>query len=295
MEKENKSILFIINPKAGIKKKLNLDLLIQNWADEHELLIEIKNTEYVNHAYQISKLATSQKYSLVAGVGGDGTINEIARGLIDSRIPLGIIPMGSGNGLARHLKIPLKLNESLNNLISGVEEPLDIMQINEKLSINVSGIGFDAQVAHKFAQMNGRGFKNYLKAVIYEYYQSEEFVVEIIDKHEQKTKVISWLVSICNASQFGNQATIAAGAMCNDGLIDFIFLRKPKLYQIPKLAYQIFTKKLHHSLLIFTLRTKELILKFEGQQPLHVDGEIFYANGEVKCWIPFQIGVIAPK
>ncbi|GAO30906.1 diacylglycerol/lipid kinase family protein [Geofilum rubicundum] len=151
-----KKILFIINPVSGIGRQKSIEGLILNDMDKQQWQTEIIFTTHKGHAYELS-IRAAGFYNIVVAVGGDGTVNEVGRGLIGSKTALGIIPTGSGNGLARHLEIPFKINRALKALNNPIIKPIDVIKINDYYSLNVAGIGFDAFISHKFATKKNRG------------------------------------------------------------------------------------------------------------------------------------------
>ncbi len=291
MEIETK-ICFIVNPNAGVRKNKIIINVIKNWCIKNKIVFDIYVSEYKKHAVFIAKEACSKDYTTIVAVGGDGTVNEVVCGMIDSNKTLGIIPCGSGNGLARHLGIPLDINKALNLIQRGTATPIDIMNINDQYSINISGIGFDALVAYKFSLMKKRGLKNYIKSTFIEFKNSKEISLEIRE-NENYISINTWILSICNSSQYGNNFYIANHASCDDGLIDFIFIKKPTLKELPYLLYLILSKKANQSKLVKIIRANFLEIKIKGVQKIHIDGETSSAQNKLTCCINKQINIIA--
>ncbi|MBI3234508.1 MAG: hypothetical protein HYZ42_10795 [Bacteroidetes bacterium] len=256
---------FIINKHAGSKKR-KIDIL-EYWIKRNNIDAELHYTEYTRHATEIAKELSKKELNLIACIGGDGTINEVISGLRDTKKTIGIIPQGSGNGLARHLKIPLDFEKSLNLLLTNKVQLVDVISINDHLSINISGIGFDGQVAHKFSQLEGRGLKNYIKAILQEFRSSKEFAVDIVEQGKVKT-FNTWLISICNSSQYGNNAIVSPLSDCSDGIIDFILIKKPKMNQLPVLLSQLVFDRIQISKLITRISTPEIIIKLNQKNYL---------------------------
>ena len=162
--------LFIVNPISGTGKQKKLDAILEKTLDFNLFKPTIVHTHSAGHATTLSQEAVG-KYRYVIAVGGDGTVNEVAKGLVGSDAVMGIIPVGSGNGLARHLNIPMKMSEAVKVLNKQLIVKMDTVRINDDLSVNVSGVGFDAHVAHKFADNGKRGPIPYVKIAATEFQQ----------------------------------------------------------------------------------------------------------------------------
>jgi diacylglycerol kinase (ATP) len=156
-------ILLIFNPAAGKKKALKTEIFGVNGASEAKF--KIKRTKSPGHATELAK-KNRDKYLIVTAIGGDGTVNEVASGLVNTDIPLGIIPNGSGNGLARELGIPMNKKKAFDLLKKSTPIHIDTLLLNDHPCVNMAGIGFDARVAHFFDKMKARGFLNYIQATL---------------------------------------------------------------------------------------------------------------------------------
>lgn len=264
-------ILAIVNPISGTGKQKGIDKILSHHIDSSRFLLNIEYTQYGGHACELSKQAIENNYDGVLAIGGDGTINEIARALTGSDVAMGIIPCGSGNGLARHLGIPMKTVEAINWLNRAHIYSIDTVRANNQLFVNVAGVGFDAFISHQFAKMNSRGLISYIKAVIKSFfkYPQNRFVIE---QNGKKRSEEAFLLSFANSSQFGNNAYIAPKASINDGLINLIILKKPRLYQIPSLILKTFGKKIDKSSLFSQITGKEFRIT-QDSCLAHVDGE----------------------
>lgn len=269
--------LAIINPISGSGKKKNIEANLAKHLDKSKFELHIKHTRYAGHGSELAKEAIANGYDLVLAVGGDGTINEIAKSLVFSNVALGVIPCGSGNGFARHLKIPMNTTKAIKSLNKASIKKIDTVKANNHRFINVAGIGFDALVAHEFAKLDSRGLSNYIKAVVkcFSSFPNQTFVLKN-KKHKSIEKCM--MLSFANSSQFGNNAYIAPTAKIDDGKINLSILRKPKWFQIPALTYRVFTKTLNGSSLFSQIITDELRLVQESDLG-HVDGEpIFFGK-----------------
>lgn len=276
-----KKVLFIINPKAGHGKGNGMEQLIFANINPYEFEVEISRTREAGHATHLARSAAQEEVDIVVSCGGDGTLNEIAQGLIGSKTALSLLPLGSGNGLARHLKIPMNIQRALQHFNHAQYQDLDCIKLNEHLVFNVAGIGFDAQVAHAFANMPGRGFGNYVKAVFKEYKLSAEIVFLYEGANGKQTQK-SWLLSICNSNQFGNNFRIAPKASVNDGLMDICFLKKIPFSQFPIQAHRLFYGSIGKSSYYKTFQTNKLSIYLDAPTLAHVDGEPIMLEGIVE-------------
>ena len=285
-----KKVLYIINPISGVgKQKIMEKMLVKYSASNIDYKIEY--TKYAQHAIELTK-QNCDKYDAIVVVGGDGSVNEVGQALINTNTAFGIIPTGSGNGLARHLKIPLKIKDAILNINNFNVVTLDSANINDTFFLNVAGIGFDALIAHKFAQYGKRGFSSYIKITSKEFKHFKPQKIDItIDGNKIKDEV--FLLSIANGSQFGNNAYIAPTASMNDGLLNVTSLKKFPLISAPKLAYMLFTKKIDKLKFSKAYKAKHIIIEQKGEILAHIDGEpvTFTDRIEIKI-IPNSLKII---
>ena len=209
-------------------------------------------------------------------MGGDGTVNEVANGVYGKEISMGIVPCGSGNGLARHHRIPLNPAKAIRLIREGKVIHHDALRINGKLSFNVSGIGFDGRVAHLFGSDGQRGFSGYLKLIVKEFkaYRQHQFTIETGDLKRQ-TK--GMFIALANASQYGNGARIAPEADTCDGLGDFTIVKRMHGVLVPFFALKVFNGKVASSPYAELLRAHSVTITCDPPAPLHLDGE----NGSI--------------
>jgi len=259
-------IFFIINIKSGSKSTSSKAQLIQK-------LNKIENsslhfTEYSGHGGELAKLAISQQASKIIIVGGDGTINEVASELIHTKVPLGIIPIGSGNGLARHLNIPMDFNSALNLALKGENKLIDSLSWNSKPFFCTAGIGFDAYVAKEFSKTQHRGFGNYIKSTLM---SSLTYVPIQIEINNQTEYVYS--LSIANANQFGNNAYISPLSNIQDALFEVVKISPLQIIEKAQLGIRLFLKTIqsHPKVAIKSLSKFEFSIK-KGIC-YHIDGE----------------------
>lgn len=270
-------LLAIINPISGTGKQKGIEALLKSELDTNKFDLTISYTEYAQHGTELAQKAISEAFDAVLAVGGDGTINEIAKALAHSKIALGIIPCGSGNGLARHMKIPMQPKKAIHWLNKAIIRPMDTLLINDHFSLNIAGIGFDAHISHLFAKMNSRGLVSYAKAVINSFFSYPERQFTIVQDNATK-EYSGFMLSVCNSSQFGNNAHIAPKADITDEEINLVILKKPRLYQLPKLMIQSFRNKIDKSKLYNEIVGKQFQISC-GETEAHVDGEPITING----------------
>ncbi|MFA8433429.1 MAG: diacylglycerol kinase family protein [Marinifilaceae bacterium] len=272
-------LLAIINPISGTGKQKGMEELLQQHLDSSKFQLHTQYTQYAGHGSAIAKEAIQQQFDAVLAIGGDGTINEIARSLAGSEVAMGIIPCGSGNGLARHLGIPMDTVKAIQWLNKAEIKKMDTVKANNELFVNVAGVGFDAFISHEFAKMESRGLISYAKAVIKSFfsYPLQDFIIET---KEQKHQLQGLLLSFANSSQFGNNAYIAPKASIQDGQINLVLLKRPKLFQIPGLALKTFTKRLETSSLFTQIKGDEFLIR-QNDTLGHVDGEPIEFGSEI--------------
>ncbi|MEJ1237810.1 diacylglycerol kinase family protein [Chryseolinea sp. T2] len=268
---ENKKITFIINPRAGAGQAAALEQLIAQYARTNNAELAIRHTESAGHATLLASEASANGSDIVVAVGGDGTMNEVARGLVGTDTAMGIVPRGSGNGLARHLGIPLNPTQALASLFKSEELAIDVFTVNGKLSLNVSGIGFDGHVTNLFGVKSGRGLMGYVTVTIREFTAFREFEVDIRSK-EFTIHRHAFIVAIANSSQYGNNAYIAPTASVCDGLLHVNLLKKIPLYRMDFL-YDFFAGRVGQSPYSEILETAALQLTTSEPVSYHVDGE----------------------
>ncbi|MDQ3052251.1 MAG: diacylglycerol kinase family lipid kinase [Bacteroidota bacterium] len=264
-------IVFIINPASGSRRtKPNEVLFRKHYEASSEIIfLESKNK---GHASDLAAGAVSGKADAVIAVGGDGTVNEIAKILNGTSCALGIIPCGSGNGLARHHKISLNIPDAISVVKRFKIIEHDAILINGQLCFNVSGVGFDAHVAHLFGKDGKRGFNTYAKLVMKEFSAYRETVIKVKSSQETIEQPIM-LAAIANASQFGNNARIAPFADTNDGIADITLVRKMNAWLLPSFAFSVFTKHVANSPYAKLIRAEKFTIACEKPLPLHLDGE----------------------
>lgn len=267
-----KKALFIINPYSGTKQYPGLEKNIEESCHRASIEFATVTTERPGHAIEIASKATEQNYDLVFAVGGDGTVNEVAQGLIHSSATMGIIPKGSGNGLARHLGIPQKPERALDLWQTGRKIKMDTLSINGEVSVNIAGVGFDGHVSNLFGRGGNRGLLEYATLVASEFRKFKTFPFEaIIDGQPYHSE--AFILAFANSSQFGNNATIAPAASVCDGLMDICVIKKVPLLHALGFATKMFSHKMHQSAFVKIIQAKKASISFKGKIPFHLDGE----------------------
>jgi diacylglycerol kinase (ATP) len=286
-----KKICFIVNPISGIGRQRIIEKLIDEQLDRSIFDYEIAYTKAAKHAIEISGEAASRKIDIVVAVGGDGSVNETAKGLINTQTAMAIIPTGSGNGLARHLNIPLNLKKAMRVINNGNETIIDTIRLNEETFVNVAGIGFDAHIGWEFAKFGKRGLSSYLKVIAREFpgYKANDFELTIDGKAFNKK---AYLISFANGSQWGNNAYIAPTADISDGIMDIAILGDFRFYNILSIGYKLLNKSLHKSSYLEIIKAKEVFIKQKGIIA-HIDGEPIEVGNELKIKVnPLSLRVI---
>lgn len=265
-------IFLIINKYAGHQEGAKAVDIVIPYLKQQNRLVEYAYTGHPGHATELAKKAVMEEFQLVVAVGGDGTVNEVAQGLIGSNVPMGIIPMGSGNGLARELGISMNMKKSAGTLIDGRNLHLDVCKLNDQRFLCTSGIGFDAMIAEKMSKASSRGFLKYVQLVIQESISFKPVPVKMkIDGNPIQEQI--FLVTFANATQFGNNAFIAPGASMTDGLIDVVIVKKFTKIWMPVFAIALFSKLIPHLPFVACYKAKQIDLEMADTPYYHFDGE----------------------
>ena len=285
-----KSILFIINPIAGGKNKKNFPQLAGRYLDKEKFAASYLFTEDVGHAYSLATEAISRNIDIIVSVGGDGTMNEVASAVEGTDKQIGIVPYGSGNGLARALDIPMDHRKAVRRLNLLNEGCIDSAVFNGKKFFNMAGIGFDANISARFAKDNIRGFQGYVKTTLQEIagYKPEHYRIEIDGKI---IEIKAFMLNIANSSQFGNNAHISPGASVYDGLLDICITKPFPLYLFPVMGYHMFSKTPHKSVDI--IKGKQIRITRGQPGPIHLDGEPHEMGEEIKIEVkPLSLKIL---
>ena len=290
---EKKSIVFVVNPMSGTQGKKAILKWIDERIDRSIYDYSIVKTEYAGHASQIAAEAVKDKVDIVVAIGGDGTINETARSLVHTDTALGIIPCGSGNGLARHLRIPMEPKAAIDIINRSEQLCIDYGKINNIPFFCTCGVGFDAFVSLKFADSGKRGLLTYLENTLHESltYQPETYEIE---NEEGTVKHKAFLIACGNASQYGNNAYITPQASLMDGLMDVTIMEPFTVLDVPSLSFQLFNKTIDQNSRVKTMRAKKIKIHRAQEGVLHFDGDPLMAGKELEVEIiPKGLRVVA--
>lgn len=281
-------VYFICNPNAGSKSNSYRQKFLNRLKKIPGSTLLLTN--HTNHAQEIIQQILPLNPSKIIAIGGDGTVNEIGNALIGSKIPLGIIPLGSGNGLARHLKIPMNPEKALNLALNGSQAAIDVLTWNDRAFFCTAGIGFDAYVASIFHEGNGRGFLNYINSAL-----KALFTYKPIEINFKNEKICYFSLTFANANQFGNNAYISPLSNLQDALFEVVKIKKGNLWQIGQLGISLFSKNIHQHKLVEIEQTNSYFFSAPKGTSYHLDGESLQTeNEEINIKIsPSQLQVIS--
>lgn len=275
MAKSKKKILFVANPKSGTRTSrqrqfvLDLILMVANAAFD----VHIAHTQWAGHATQLTQDAVAAGFDYVVAVGGDGTVNEVARALVNTPVALGIVPSGSGNGLARHLGLSMQPEKALKQVFGERTALIDTCYLNDQAFFCTAGIGFDAFVAQRFAEQKHRGLINYIKSTLASWvaFRPDQYQLHL---NNQSFEQRAFAITFANASQYGNNAYVAPLAQTDDGLFDVCVMRPFPTYQLPSIVWRLFNKTLPDSAFWQVYQTQALHLTTTSDSLLiHLDGD----------------------
>lgn len=289
-----------MNPVSGTKDKRRIKEMIISQLTSKNILFEFLPTNAEGDYRFLEEKIIAEKIETIVVVGGDGSVSQVANSLRHLPIHFGIIPCGSGNGLALAAGISGNPNLALENILTGKPSRIDAFMINDQFSCMLSGIGFDAKVAHEFSAMKKRGLWTYVKLSMKNFFSAKEYCFGLnINGKEIETE--AFFISIANSNQFGNNFTIAPKASLSDGLLDIVVVQKMnKLQVLLSIFYQvkygdvqegIFKK---HGILYYQL--KELVINNPTLAPLHIDGDPYDTSGKFSIRIiPSAFSLIQPS
>ncbi|ARS34637.1 diacylglycerol/lipid kinase family protein [Pontibacter actiniarum] len=287
-------IRFIVNPTSGPKSSVDVAARIQQHLDHQKYDHDIVFTTHAGHAPELAREAAEKGCEVVVAVGGDGTVNEVARGLIHTETALGILPKGSGNGLARHLQLPMALDGALQVLNKGHITTIDSGNINGHPFFTTAGIGFDAYISSVFAGNKKRGLQTYVELVMKEVRSYTHLPVKA-SINGQELDTDCFVMAFANAAQYGNNAYIAPMADIQDGLLDVCLVRKLDFIKALHLSYCMLTKQLANSGSAEYFKTEHVQVQTEEAMMFHADGEYL---GKAEAFdvqmLPLSLKVLVP-
>ena len=287
-------VCLIINPVSGTESKKNIPEEVAAAFDQRQYDIIIRITGYPDHATEIARKAAKKNYKYVLVAGGDGTVNEVAKVLVHTNTTLGIIPSGSGNGLARELGIPMDPEKAIDIILRAHTRTIDYGVANGHIFFCTCGFGFDAFISDRFAEGKKRGPLGYVRNILESVvdFRSEEY--EITSDEETITER-AFILTCANASQYGNDAHIAPGASMDDGMINVSILKPLNALEIPQTTLQLFTNNIDRNSKMTTLVTRNLRIKRSRAGVMHVDGEPVNTGNEINVeTIQGGLKVLAP-
>lgn len=286
---------FIINPCSGTQKnKEYLERFVRKKMEEAGAEYEIAYTSEPGHATRIASEAIGRGVEMIVAVGGDGTVNEVGRALIRSNAVLGIIPIGSGNGLARHFGIPVKPLKALDVLLKGNIQSIDAAAINDNVFLSVAGVGYDARVAKKFSMTQRRGFFTYFRIAFSEYFTYKPRKITLVLDGKTITRK-AMMVTFANSNQFGNNASIDPEAKIDDGLIDVCIVRKIPYMLLPFYIPRLFTRSFHKTHFIEIIPARDIVVTSKEGNSVNLDGDPFKIGEELHVQVlPLSLKIIVP-
>lgn len=282
-----KNIAFIINPIAGTQNKRRIPKMIDKQLDKEQWLSDIVFTEYKGHGTELAKHYAEMGFDAVVAVGGDGTVNEVACGLRDTHTALGIIPIGSGNGLARHLGVPLRVPNAIDMINHSEAISCDYGLVNDMPFFATCGSGFDAFISEEFQKAGKRGIKAYVEQIVKTIfsYKPEQNRLLVGAENEEVFNGEAFLITAANCNQWGNAAVIAPKASIQDGKMDITIVTPFPLILAPGLALKLFTNSVDKGMYVNVVNAKEATLYRETESPFHLDGDPVEVGKEVNIRI----------
>lgn len=298
-----RKIVYLVNPISGTSRKDGIKQLIEKENTDRAISFEIMHTNAGGHYQLLREKIRAEHVTDVVIIGGDGTVNQVTQALHGLSVRFGIIPLGSGNGLALAARIPTKPELALSLIFEGKSRPIDAFMVNEHYSCMLSGIGFDAQVAHDFASKASRGLLTYTQQSIINYFRANPYQFEIkLDNFSFYSD--AFFISIANSNQFGNNFKIAPQASLHDGMLDIVIVQKMNKAKLPFAIFRQIRGNNKLQQLVEDI-TKKNILYFQTPSitirnlkhaPLHIDGEPRETADELNIHImPKHFELIQPE
>ena len=276
-------IRFIINPISGVKRKTDIPTLIEQYLDHSKFEYDISFTEYRKHAKSIAYKSSLEGVDIVCAVGGDGSVHEVGTALIGTPTKLAILPVGSGNGLARHLNISLDIIKAIKCINENNSIKMDTVIVNDKPFLGVGGYGFDALIAKKFSEYHTRGFASYIKLVLKEYFNYSPKNISINMNGVIRNESVV-LCTIANASEFGNGFVVSPNSDVTDGKIELCILKPFSIWAAPSIAYRFFKRTADKSRFSEIISFEKARIKLTDKIA-HYDGEPFDVRDELNIQV----------
>jgi YegS/Rv2252/BmrU family lipid kinase len=286
-----KRIWFIINPISGVRRKDDIPALIRRYLNHNDFSYEIRYTQYKGHAITIAQEAVQLGIDIVCAVGGDGSVHEVGTSLINTQTSLAVIPIGSGNGLARHMFIPRNIRKAIETINKNHQIQMDTVLVNDQPFLGVGGYGLDAIIAKKFDEDHKRGFWTYVKHVFKEFFRYNPMNISI-DANGQIKKMPVVLCTIANTSEFGNGFKVSPKSDATDGKLELFLLKPFSFFGIPKMIFQFFTGRSDRSSYAEVISFKKAKISLPNGHAHH-DGEPLTVTRELNVRVvPHSLHII---
>jgi diacylglycerol kinase (ATP) len=265
-------ICFIVNPRAGSAAKTRIPDLLDKYLNHKRFIYGIKYTDHQGHATELTKIAIDEGFTTIVAVGGDGSINEVAKALVGTDVKLGILPAGSGNGLAMYLGYGRQIEKAIKLLNSAKAISIDVGTLNDQPFVNVAGIGFDGLVSNLMKRSQKRGFIPYFMNSIKAGLTYAPKVCRIVTP-DQTVVETCFAVVVANGPMYGYNFTIAPDAKLNDGLFSVVILKDVPKWQYFAAVPSVVSGKFYDSDFVQHFSASELTIVSEGRNYVHMDGE----------------------
>ncbi|MCQ2317643.1 MAG: diacylglycerol kinase family lipid kinase [Bacteroidales bacterium] len=290
-------IIFIVNPISGHHDKSKFPAIVESLIDKNKYDYTIAFTEYGGHAKELTTNAIADGFDEIAAVGGDGTINEVATTMIGSEQTFAVVPYGSGNGLARHLHLPLKPEKIITEIINkGIKSKIDTAKVNGVPYISIAGVGFDALIADYFAKDPNRGFRTYVKFITEEYPRFKESDYTLILDDNEKIECKALFIAFANSNQFGYNAKVSPHASLNDGLLDVCIFKKPNLLEVGFVAERLMTSRIDKTHFVDIHKASKIKVIREKDEVVNIDGEAVMMSKDVTVEInKLSLNILLPN
>ncbi len=288
-------VCFIFNPVAGKKaaRARCRERLVALTA-RSGVEAEIRTTTGSLHARELAFSAIEDGFERIVSVGGDGTMNEVASALVNTGVPLGLVPLGSGNGLARNLGLPLEFDRAVEVALTGGVRTIDSGRVNGHAFFNVMGAGYDAELGRRFNDSKRRGFLTYLGlgVSVFVSYRMQRYK---IGTEGPPVVFDAFLLSVANSTQYGNGAHIAPGARLDDGRLDLVAVTTANPIHVPGLLTRLFSGKMDRSSHVVTISSHRFEILRDLPGPVHTDGEIHEMDTKLEVEVlPMSLNVTVP-
>lgn len=293
---KKRSIRFIVNPSSGVRKKIKMAELIEKEIDKSLFDFEIIDTEYAGHATELALDAAEKGFDIVVAVGGDGSVNEVAAGLIGTSTIMGMLPAGSGNGFAMHLGWGRDIASVLRRLGDATIEAVDTCMLNGRPFVNLAGVGFEAEVAHHIKADKNRGFKAYFKSSFGSFfsYKFKKYKISVDDEYIE-TEALN--VTVANAPMYGYNFVVAPLAVYNDGKLEVMVIQKVPVWKYLTILHRFLNNSLHKSNIVNRLSGERVEIVLSEPDYAQFDGEGFAVNQKKLVFTvnPRSLNVLVPR